>query len=120
MVSLWDMLRFHADKFLGLFNLITDIEKAMEKHGSFLEANHAAAVIIALVEQLLVELDALKLHVSAAKADQICKTLTLFDSELAAPMSQNIKRYCTELRERIVHELKERTFLAYPVYTHTH
>ena len=114
MVSLWDMLRFHADKFLGLFNLVADIEKEIEKHDSFLGTEAGTAFVIALVEQIHVELDALKMPVSAKKADRIHKALTLLDSELAEEMSQDIKTHCKQLRQLVVDELEGRIFYYIP------
>ena len=105
-VSLWDMLRFHADQFVEILNLITSIEKLLDAEDSFFEAKGSADFVASITSRLHSHLDDLQLHTSAIKANQIQLALTHLNFGLGAPLGQLVKTYCEELRERVAHELQ--------------
>ena len=102
------MLRFHADRFVELLNLITTVEKLLEAHDSFFEDKGTSAFVADLAQQLLGHLEALQLHTSAKKASQIHSVLTQLDHCPTVALGQLVKKYCEELRERVAHELEKR------------
>ena len=107
LVSLWEMLRFHADKFIDVLNLLNWLEKLVLQSESQLKGITNLDFIGSEVGQLHGQLKELDLPVSAKKAQQIRSALTDFSpDERSTTWGQIIKDYCDELRERVVHELE--------------
>ena len=108
-VSLWEMLRFHADKFIEVLNLLNSLEILMQQPGSQLKNMKNVDFFVSQVEQLHGQLEDLGLPVSAKKADQIRIALTLTGpDERSSAWGHLITGYCKELRERVAHELEGR------------
>ena len=122
MVSLWDMLRFYADKFVEVLNILNQIESLMAQPEFLLKKNESLlSFYIDKLEQMEKHLEEMKLPVSAKQAFKLhrCLTNNCYDRlDIAGVV---IKEYSVELRKRIEDELEGRTFFrAYPVVTHTH
>lgn len=98
------MLRFHADKFIAVLNLLSAVEELLietDKQPTFLTAENAAYVGSKLSD-MIEQLSALQLNVSKKKAEQLHFALTGSNP----PKPYFLKRYCEELRERIQDELE--------------
>ena len=76
MVSLWDMLRFYADKFVKVLNLLRIVEGLMEQQESQLRELDTLDFVGARVNDLLGQLKDLNLPVSAKTADDLHFSLT--------------------------------------------
>ena len=100
------MLRFHADQFVEILNLITTIEKLLDAQDSFFDAKGSAAFVASITARLNRHLEDLQLQTSAIKANQIQLALTHLDLGPGAALGQLVKKYCEELRERVAHELQ--------------
>lgn len=104
LVSLWEMLRFHADKFLSVLNHLNilngalqgDVQDVWDKNGSYIAGR---------LDELIKQLDALGLNVSRRKAEGL-----KFMFVMPQPNAELAKRYIAELFERIEHELDGRLF----------
>ena len=106
-MNLWEMLRFHADKFINVLNLLNTLEQLVLQSESHLKDMTNLDFIGSEVEQLNGQLKELDLPVSAKKAQQISSMLTDFSpDERSTAWGQIIKGYCEELRERVAHELE--------------
>jgi HEPN domain-containing protein len=100
LVSLWDMLQFHADRFVSIINHLFTIEHIIENDPADFWRSSGAYVAHRL-EELEAQLRSLDLPVSAKKAADL---QLMFRSETA--MSALAKRYIEELRGRIEDELE--------------
>ena len=95
------MLRFYADKFVNLLNLLNLIEGLLSSEQFYtVETNPPFSAN--QLKELMGHLDALGLKVSKRKAEQ----LHLLMSNPDPKMTVLAKRYCEDLRERIEHELE--------------
>jgi hypothetical protein len=98
--SLWDMLRFHADRFVNLLNLLNTIESLLNNE-QFFQVETNAPFVAQRLTDLMEQLTALRMNVSNKKAEQIY-LLMINPNPTMAGLA---KRYCEDLRERIEHEL---------------
>ena len=107
-VSLWDMLRFHADQFVEILNLIASIEKLLDAQEDFFDAKGSAALIASITAPLNRHLEDLQLKTSAIKANQLQLALTHLDFGPSVALGQLVNKYCEQLRETVAHELQGR------------
>ncbi|MFD0986748.1 hypothetical protein [Methyloligella solikamskensis] len=99
--SLLDMLRFHADKFVNLLNLLNLIENLLTDPESFFQTEGNTQLAVERLTELETLLQALRLNVSLKKAQQLKMLMAGGNAE----MGLLAKSYCEQLRERIEHEL---------------
>src|SRR5262249_33163694 len=100
-MSLRDMLRFHADKFIAVLNLLTAVENLLSDPQHSLLGTNETAYITSKLDEMLAQLAELQLNVSRKKAEQLRYALT---SNNSSP--SRLARYCEDLRERIQDELE--------------
>ena len=118
LVSLWDMLRFRADKFVEVLNLLNRAETVLSGPETFFGNSETVAYVAFQVGELKKQLDDLQLKTSAKKADNLHFALTKAKRDRLDVLAQIVKRDCEELRERIQHELEGRAF--YYISDHVH
>ena len=109
MVSLWAMLRFHADVLVKVINGLNLVEKLLGQSATFLENESLRPYFAGQVNELFGHLTEAKLTMSAKKALQLYLLLNDKD-ETGSATGELIKRYSNELRERIEDELEGKTF----------
>ena len=105
-VSLWDMLRFHADKFVEILNTLASLEALMADPHSLASNAPLLRHFDGTVQSLKKQLREMGLEVSAKKADQVHIGLTNVKLRDADAWGIVLKRNCEELRERVAHELE--------------
>ena len=106
-VSLWNMLRFHADKFVEVLNYLNLLETLMGQSESQLKDMTNVAYYGSMVEQLNGQLKDLGLKVSAKKAHQLHFALTQISAdERSHVWGTIIGKHINELRERVADELE--------------
>lgn len=109
--SLWDMLRFHADKFMSVLNILSNVESLLMGN-AFFKVPTNAPFVASQLETLIDLLRDLRLPVSVKKAEEIHLIMTDMANEA---MTQLVKRKCEDLRNRIEDELEGRAL--YVVYS---
>ena len=109
-VSLWDMLRFHADKFVEILNILNTVEGLMAVPQPIAVNRPLLRHFHTNVQRLEKLLQEMNLQVSAKKANQVHVMLTNVEQKDAEPWGVVLKRSCEELRERIAHELEGKAF----------
>ena len=110
MVSLWDMLRFHANNFVEVFNYLNTLEYML----GLAKWNNTAEIPDALllhvgnhVKKLREQLQELGLSVSAKKADELYFGLTTQVPGVSSNTRyQMVKQNSEELRQRVQDELE--------------
>ena len=109
LVSLWEMLRFFADKFVEVFNILNLIEDLTASvPESILKDTDILAFWATQVKQLHGQLEELELPVSAKKALTVHAMLTEASPDSPRAWGSLVKQNCKELRERVAHELEGR------------
>ena len=110
-VSLWDMLRFHADLFVKVINGLHLVEDLLRQPESFLKNEGMVKFFGDQVKTLYYHLEEVKLPISAKKAFSLYILLSNNTTDAHDAMGQVVKRYSEELRDRIADELEGKTFL---------
>ncbi len=105
-VSLWDMLRFHADKFVEVLNLLKSVEDLMARPQAVISDPSLLQYWDKEVQRLKEQLEELGLRVSAKMAHRVHIGLTHVDRESPDGWAMTIRKYCGELRERVADELE--------------
>ena len=105
-VSPWDMLRFHADKFVEILNLLKTAENLMASPQAVLSDPSLLQHWDKEVQLLKEQLDELGLRVSAKMAHRVHIGLTHVNRESPDGWAMMIKKYCEELRARVADELE--------------
>ena len=104
------MLRFHADKFVNLFNALTLLEALLEKPETLLQKEDTRTYIEEQVRGLERLLRDLNLFFSAKEAFRVYIGLSKARRDDPAAWSSHIKRRSEELRQRVVDELEGKAF----------
>lgn len=105
-VSLWDMLRFHADKFVEVFNLLNTVESLLETPQTLLADQDTLSFIGGQLDSLQEQLLGLNLRLSAKTANKLHFSLTKASRDNPDAWARFVKRISEELRERIADELE--------------
>ena len=121
-VSLWDMLRFHADKFVEVFNVLNgpDFIIGLEKAKGTVEFpdplwDRLLRYASRHVENLREQLQELGLPVSAKRAGELYLNLTTSVPGVSPETRRRlIKQDIEELRRRVADELEGRAFFYIP------
>ena len=116
-VSLWDMLRFYANRFVEILNNLNSLEILLGQSESQLKNMKTFDYLGSQVEKLHGQLKDLDLQVSAKKADQLKFLLTRTSpDDRSSSWGQLVKNCSEQLREIVSLELDGRTF--YYVFDH--
>jgi hypothetical protein len=111
------MLRFHADKFIGVFNHLALVESLLDSPDDLFGDPQTVAYMRQQVDGLVEQLRDLELKVSLKKATMVQRALKNIGVGKNSVLAQILKGYFKELRERIEDELDGRSI--YYIATNT-
>lgn len=100
------MLRFYADKFIAVFNMLGLLESLLSTPESFFGSPVNLPVLIDNIERLSKQLSEMKLSVSLKQAQRILAFTKSPDLDKSAGTVTIMRQYCAELRGRIEDELE--------------
>ena len=105
-VSLWDMLRFHADKFVDVFNTLKLVEDMLTTPESPLKNEGTLSFIEDEVKKLHEQLLELNLNLSAKEASRLRFGLTNISLDEPEVWSGYFKKHSEQLRVIVADELE--------------
>ena len=105
-VSLWDMLRFYADKFVEVLNLLNAAENTLQKPRLLLAEQETLSFFSDQVNDLREHLLELNLGVSAKAAFRLYVGLTKTNRDNPEVWALYVTRLSEELRQRVADELE--------------
>ena len=109
-VSLWDMLRFYADKLVEILNMIDRVESMLIEPETFLKNEGVVTFYASRVKEMQEHLEEVRLPLSAKQASKLHMILATKNSYSPESAGILLKRCSEELRERLADELAGRTF----------
>ena len=113
-VSLWDMLRFHADLFIKVVNNLSLVEALQAQPASFLKNKPMVQFFADQVKELFDQMNEVRLTTSCKKAFELYVLLSTYKDGDHNATGQLIKQYSHELRDRLAAELEGRVFYYVP------
>ena len=105
-VSLWEMLRFHADKFVEVLNLLNTVETLLAAPKDLLSDPDMLSYFGDEVQRLKGQLLGMNLWLSAKEAERLSFGLTKSNRDKPDAWALYIKRHIEKLRERVADELE--------------
>ena len=106
LVSLWDMLRFYADKFVDVLNTLDLVEGMLVDPKSALDSEERLSFVGGQVQHLHDQLLELNLQLSAKAASRLLFGITNVSREKPEVWAEYFKKYNEILRTRVADELE--------------